>query len=72
MERQAFLIPKPGLLVRDPISKNPLAATGEIKPLVGPEGRYWRRRIRDKSVNIGEAKRIYRKREGTEVIGKKT
>ena len=49
----AFLIPGQDLLVRDPMTKNPLATGGEIKPLIGPEGRYWRRRIKDGSVTIG-------------------
>ena len=48
----AFLVPGENLLVRDPVSKTPLAAKGEVKPLIGPEGRYWRRRIRDGSVTI--------------------
>jgi len=40
-----FLIPKKGLIVRDPISKVPLSVEGEWKTFIGPEGRYWRRRI---------------------------
>lgn len=40
-----FLIPRTGLIVRDPISKTPLAETGEWKTIIGPAGRYWRRRI---------------------------
>ena len=53
----AFLIPKKGLMVRDPRTKEPLPATGTIKPLIGgPEGRYWRRRIRDGSVIVGKSK----------------
>ena len=51
---EAFLIPLDGLLVRDPGNKTPLAATGETKPLIGKEGRYWRRRIKDGSVYIKE------------------
>ena len=48
----AFLIPQEGLLVRDPKTKEQLNPAGEEKPMTGPEGRYWRRRIRDKSVLI--------------------
>jgi len=52
--RTAYLMPLPGLIVRDPISKDILAEKGEVKPLVGPEGRYWKRRLRDGSVRISE------------------
>ena len=47
-----MLVPLEGLIVRDPVSKDILSSTGEIKPLIGPEGRYWRRRIKDGSVKI--------------------
>ena len=59
-----FLVPQKGLIVRDPGSFNPLAEAGEVKPLIGKEGRYWRRRIKDKSVTIGkpENTKIVRKR----------
>jgi len=50
----AYLIPDEGLLVRDPLTKNPLLKEGELKPLIGREGRYWRRRIKDGGVKIGE------------------
>lgn len=52
MER-AFLIPREGLLVRDPKSKNPLAAEGETKIMTGPVGRYWRRRVKCGDCRIG-------------------
>ncbi|MBE8574459.1 DUF2635 domain-containing protein [Vibrio sp. OPT18] len=38
--------PKKGLTVRDPITRNPLAAKGEDKP----QNTYWMRRVKDKSV----------------------
>lgn len=49
----AFLKPSPGeggapVLVRDPITKLPLAADGEMKPL----STYWLRRIRDRDVIV--------------------
>ena len=44
-----FLVPKAGLLIRDPVSKNILPAEGAVKPWIGPEGRYWRRRVNDGS-----------------------
>lgn len=49
----AFLMPNKGLMVRDPKTKEPLPAGGIIKTMIGPEGRYWRRRLRDGSVIIG-------------------
>lgn len=52
MKKTAKLIPQEGLIVRDPISKDILSEEGEIKPLIGAEGRYWRRRLRDNSVKM--------------------
>ena len=49
----AFLIPNDSL-VRDPKTMEPLPAGGKMLSLLGSEGRYWRRRIRDKSVIIGK------------------
>ncbi len=40
--------PQKGLLVRDPITRDPLKATGEEKP----RNPYWLRRIKDKSVEL--------------------
>ena len=54
-EKIAFLIPNKGLLVRDPVTKNALSPEGELKPLMGKEGRYWRRRIRDGGVVMKKA-----------------
>jgi len=51
-EYSAFLVPMEGMMVRDPGTKAILLATGEPKPLVGSDGRYWRRRIRDGSVKV--------------------
>ncbi|MBU1621805.1 MAG: DUF2635 domain-containing protein, partial [Gammaproteobacteria bacterium] len=53
-EYSVFLIPQFGLPVRDPWSKVLMLETGEVKPLTGKEGRYWRRRINDGSVKILE------------------
>jgi hypothetical protein len=55
-EKVAFLIPSKGLMVRDPLTKGPLSVDGEIKPLIGREGKYWRRRIRDGGVKVGRPK----------------
>jgi hypothetical protein len=49
-----FLIPNSGLIVRDPISKTQLAEAGEWKTIIGPAGRYWRRRISCGDVIVGE------------------
>ena len=57
MSTSAFLIPGVGLLVRDPNTKEPLPAEGQIKTLVGPEGRYWRRRLKDRTVTAVTAKK---------------
>ena len=56
-----ILIPKEGLIVRDPGNFNPLAEAGEEKPWIGKEGRYWRRRVKDGTVSILEIKTIKRK-----------
>lgn len=54
-EHKVFLIPKKGLMVRDPKTYKPLADAGEFKLLCGgSEGRYWRRRIKDGSVTLGK------------------
>lgn len=57
----AFLIPNEGLLVRDPVTKGALSPQGELKPLIGREGRYWRRRIKDGGVRIGSPQSPARK-----------
>jgi len=46
------LVPGKGMLVRDPLTKKVLLEKGEPRLLVGPEGRYWRRRIQDGSVTV--------------------
>lgn len=51
-----FLIPKPGLIVRDPRTKVPLLPEGEMKDWIGPEGRYWRRRANDGDITVLDEK----------------
>lgn len=47
MEDQMFIAPaKTGLIVRDPVTGNPLAAAGEYKP----RNSYWLRRKKDGDV----------------------
>lgn len=54
MAETAFLVPsKKGVKVRDPKTRAYLPEAGANKPLIGPLGRYWRRRLRDGSVVIG-------------------
>ena len=52
MSDYEYLIPKEGVLVRDPITYQILPKEGMVKPLVKKEGRYWRRRINDGDVFI--------------------
>lgn len=49
---QKWLIPKKKI-VRDPRTKQALDAKGEWKPWIGPEGRYWRRRVKCGDADIG-------------------
>ena len=49
---QALLKPLKGVLVRDPVNNTPLSEKGEIKPMSGKKGQYWRRRLKDGSVFI--------------------
>jgi len=61
----AFLVPKKGLIVRDPSSKLIMLATGETKTMIGKDGRYWKRRLKDGSVtieNMPKIKNISRKK----------
>lgn len=46
-----FLIPKDGVLVKDPVTGKPLDAEGEEKP----DTTYWRRRLKDGDVQAGTA-----------------
>ena len=55
---EKYLIPKEGLIVRDPRSKTPLDANGEMKPWIGSEGRYWRRRQMDGDITVLDEKPV--------------
>lgn len=46
MKKEEILIPRKGLIVRDPESKNILPETGALKPLFGKFGTFWKRRIK--------------------------
>lgn len=55
MAETAFLVPSAkGIGPRDPKTRVHLPETGAVKPMIGPLGRYWRRRLRDRSVVIGK------------------
>lgn len=51
-EYQKWVVPQKGLLVRFPRTKTPLPVNGAWVPWTGPEGRYWRRRVKDKTAII--------------------
>ncbi|RJX18961.1 MAG: DUF2635 domain-containing protein [Desulforudis sp.] len=50
---QWWLVPRPGLIVRFPGNKVALPADGAWCSKVGPEGRYWRRRLAVGDVTLG-------------------
>ena len=52
----AFLVPQFNLLIRDPVTKVAMLPEGEVKPLFGREGRYWKRRLKEGSVRIKDIK----------------
>lgn len=60
MNATEILVPRKGLLVRDPWSKDILPVEGAKKPLVGTKGKYWKRRLRVGDVSIQEAKSTYK------------
>jgi len=51
MNAYEFLVPVKGLL-RDPITLDFLPEKGAFKSMLGSEGSYWRRRIKDGTVII--------------------
>lgn len=51
MQDKFFIKPAPGLIIRDPVTKVPLAEVGEVKP----RSAYWLRRFRDGSVIAASA-----------------
>lgn len=52
-EFQKWLIPREGLVVRDPRTKTPLPPEGMFTDWIGPIGRYWRRRVKVGDATIG-------------------
>ena len=47
-----YIIPKKNLLVRMPFTKTPIPEVGMIVPWTGAEGRFWRRRFKDNSIEV--------------------
>lgn len=53
MEGYKFLKPvNKDAIIRDPNTKVPLNENGELKPWIGKEGTFWRRRVDEQSVMI--------------------
>lgn len=52
MKQAVILVPVGDAMVRDPKTKTFLSKEGELKQTYGWEGRYWRRRLRGRSVRI--------------------
>jgi hypothetical protein len=59
--KEAFVIPRKGLIVRNPSTMAPLPEQGTLVPLSGGEGKFWRRRIRCGDVSVITAARRTRK-----------
>lgn len=67
---QVYLVPKKGVLIRHPRSKEIIPEEGCVVPWTGPEGRFFRRRVNDGSAKIRtkkpeikkekEAKKVYK------------
>jgi hypothetical protein len=51
---QKFLVPKEGVIVRDPGNYNPLPVDGALVDWNGNAGRFWRRRVRCGDASIKE------------------
>jgi hypothetical protein len=46
MKMEKFLKPRKGQIVRDPVTMIPLNEKGEFKTFIGPQGRYWRKKVK--------------------------
>lgn len=49
---QRWAIPKPGIVIRFPTNKVILPEKGATVPWTGRDGKYWRRRLSDGSIDI--------------------
>lgn len=57
-----FVKPRDGLMVRDPGTRAALPPEGFSVPWIGPEGRYWRRRVACGDVSIAEPQKEMERR----------
>ena len=62
-----FLVPRKGLTIRDPKTRDPLPIKGMLKTWIGSEGRYWRRRVNCGDCTIGNPPRIKSGKKKTEI-----
>lgn len=44
-EFRKYVVPKQGVIIRDPKSKNIMPTDGFYVPWTGAQGKYWRRRV---------------------------
>jgi hypothetical protein len=63
MKGYKYVKPVEGLLVRDPLQLTPLPTKGMWVAWVGRAGKYWRRRLNDKSIVICDPPKIEIKKE---------
>ena len=54
---QKYLVPRKGLIVRDPNSFTPLPVDGLLCDWNGNAGRFWRRRVKQGDCSIKEPKK---------------
>ena len=59
--KEAYVVPRKGLLVRHPSTRAPLPEQGMLVPLSGAEGKFWRSRIRCGDVYVAAAVRRSKK-----------
>jgi hypothetical protein len=62
--------PREGLLVRFPRTHTPLPTNGAVVPWIGPDGRFWRRRLRCGDIEL--ITQLPEKTVETKIIKKKT
>ena len=55
---QKYIVPKQGLIVRDPKSFTPLPATGMLVDWKGNAGRFWRRRVTQGDAYIVQGEKL--------------
>lgn len=68
---QKYLVPREGLMVRDPGSYSPLPKDGMLVDWNGNAGRFWRRRVKQGDCSFGEPKKIETEITETETTSRK-